>query len=91
MKKIALTLAVALVATLGAGNATVNRPRGCTGKGRMQSMREAYERYREGGRLPATYEVVYGHAWSLQTGNAAAEVQLPLPHRGITDTLPGND
>jgi malonyl-CoA O-methyltransferase len=26
-------------------------------------MRAAYERYRADGRLPVTFEVVYGHAW----------------------------
>lgn len=48
---------------LGAGNATVERRRGLTGKGRMAAMRTAYEAFREEERLPATYETVYGHAW----------------------------
>jgi len=26
-------------------------------------MIEMYENYREDGKLPATYEVIYGHAW----------------------------
>lgn len=49
---------------LGAGNATAERPRGMTGKKRFDALRAAYEPYRRDGRLPATYEVVYGHAWA---------------------------
>lgn len=48
---------------LGAHNVTAGRPRGLTGRRRIEAMRAAYERYRVDGRLPATYEVVYGHAW----------------------------
>jgi malonyl-CoA O-methyltransferase len=48
---------------LGAANANLGRPRSLTGKGRIASMLAHYERYRNGGRLPATYEVIYGHAW----------------------------
>ena len=49
--------------TLGAHNVTAGRPRGLTGPGRWQRMRERYEAFRTEGLLPATYEVVYGHAW----------------------------
>ncbi len=49
---------------LGARNATFGRPRGLTGKGRFARMLKAYERYRQEGMLPATYEVIYGHAWA---------------------------
>lgn len=48
---------------LGAGNVSSGRRRSLTGKARLQAMIEAYEHYRRDGRLPATYEVVYGHAW----------------------------
>lgn len=48
---------------VGAHNVTAARPRGLTGKGTLQRLRTAYERYRTDDRLPATYEVVYGHAW----------------------------
>ena len=48
---------------LGAHNATHGRPRSLTGKGRMAAMRAAYEQFRRDGLLPASYEVVYGHAW----------------------------
>ena len=48
---------------IGAHNANEGRPRGLTGKGGLRRMTAAYETYRREGRLPATYEVVYGQAW----------------------------
>jgi malonyl-CoA O-methyltransferase len=51
---------------LGAHNVTVGRPRGLTGKRRMATLAHAYQRHARDGRLPATYEVVYGHAWVPQ-------------------------
>jgi malonyl-CoA O-methyltransferase len=49
--------------TIGARNANSGRPRGLTGKGALARMSAAYEEFRREGRLPATYEVVYGQAW----------------------------
>jgi malonyl-CoA O-methyltransferase len=48
---------------LGARNALTARTRGLTGRRRFAAVAEAYERERRDGRLPATYEVVHGHAW----------------------------
>ena len=56
---------------LGAHNATVGRPRGLMGRGRWQRALAALERFRREGRLPATYEVVYGHAWKPEPRFAA--------------------
>ena len=42
-------------------------------------MRAAYERLREDGKLPATFEVVYGHAWKVapkQSADGRAVVNL---------------
>jgi malonyl-CoA O-methyltransferase len=50
--------------TLGAHNVTRDRQRGLTGKGRLRAMYQAYEKFRRNGRIPASYEVVYGHAWA---------------------------
>jgi malonyl-CoA O-methyltransferase len=50
--------------TLGANNADIERHKGLTGKNRMNQMMAAYEKFRSEGRLPASYEVVYGHAWT---------------------------
>jgi malonyl-CoA O-methyltransferase len=56
---------------IGAHNVTAGRSRGLTGKSRMQQMRSAYERFRRDGRLPATYEIVYGTTWGA-AGRAGA-------------------
>ncbi|NBC15183.1 MAG: malonyl-[acyl-carrier protein] O-methyltransferase BioC, partial [Gammaproteobacteria bacterium] len=48
---------------LGAHNALAGRARGLTGRRRLAALAEAYEHQRRDGRLPATYEVVHGHAW----------------------------
>lgn len=48
---------------IGARNALPGRPRGLPGRGRWQRMVAAYESLRRGGALPASYEVIYGHAW----------------------------
>ena len=49
---------------IGAHNAGRDRPRGLTGPRRLAALEAAYETHRRDGRLPATYEVVYGHAWA---------------------------
>jgi malonyl-CoA O-methyltransferase len=48
---------------IGARNALPDRPRGLSGRGRFREMIAAYERFRRDGVLPASYEVIYGHAW----------------------------
>ncbi len=49
---------------IGAVNAAATRRRGLHGRRGHERLCRAYERFRDGaGRLPATYEVVYGHAW----------------------------
>ncbi|HSN17015.1 MAG TPA: malonyl-ACP O-methyltransferase BioC [Gammaproteobacteria bacterium] len=50
--------------TIGAHNVTAGRRRGLMGRGRLKAFSDAYERFRSAGRLPATYEVVYGTAWA---------------------------
>lgn len=47
----------------GAHNATAGRAKGLTGPRKFAAMRAAYEQFRVDGRLPATYEVVFAHAW----------------------------
>jgi malonyl-CoA O-methyltransferase len=49
---------------IGAHNAMEGRHRGLTGKQRMERFIQAYEQFRSNGRLPSTWEVVYGHAWA---------------------------
>lgn len=48
---------------IGAHNVSHGRQRGMMGKARWQKMLANYETLRRDGRLPATYEVIYGHAW----------------------------
>ena len=47
---------------IGAQN-VANRSKALTGKTKFKKMIEMYESYRSDGKLPATYEVIYGHAW----------------------------
>ena len=65
----------------GAHNATFGRAKGLTGRRQFAALQTAYESFRQGGRLPATYEVVFGHAW---TPDAAAR-------RGSHDASTGSD
>ena len=48
---------------IGAHNVLPGRGTGLMGRRRWQRMVDAYEKFRHEDRLPATYEVVYGHAW----------------------------
>jgi malonyl-CoA O-methyltransferase len=48
---------------VGARNATIGRLKGLTGPRKFAAMQSAYEAFRIDGRLPATYEVVFGQAW----------------------------
>jgi malonyl-CoA O-methyltransferase len=48
---------------IGAQNSRVDRRRGLTGRSRWRGMLAALESFRRDGRLPASFEVVYGHAW----------------------------
>jgi malonyl-CoA O-methyltransferase len=60
---------------IGAHNLNADRPRGLTGRRRMQRMREAYEELRQPGGLPVTWQVVYAVAWAP---TASARAALPV-------------
>jgi malonyl-CoA O-methyltransferase len=47
----------------GAHNASAGRAKGLTTGRKFAAMQAAYENFRQDGRLPATYEVVFAHAW----------------------------
>lgn len=49
---------------IGAHNAAETRKRGLLGKSAWARLEQAYEMHRLEGRLPATFEVIYGHAWA---------------------------
>ena len=48
---------------IGAHNVSVGRDRGLTGKRTLREIEQRYEALRRDARLPATFEVIYGHAW----------------------------
>jgi malonyl-CoA O-methyltransferase len=52
------------IKNVGAHSACRSGPKSLTGKQKLQNMIAAYEHFRVNNLLPATYEVVYGHAWS---------------------------
>lgn len=49
---------------IGAHNVTAGRPRGLGGRNALAAVERKYEALRRDGMLPATFEVVYGHAWA---------------------------
>ncbi|WP_018232835.1 malonyl-ACP O-methyltransferase BioC [Thioalkalivibrio thiocyanodenitrificans] len=50
---------------IGATNANAGRERGLTTRARLRTVESAYDAFRlSDDRLPATYEVIYGHAWA---------------------------
>ncbi len=48
---------------IGARNAAADRPPALSGKAWLNAVTRNYELLRRNGKLPATFEVVYGHAW----------------------------
>lgn len=71
---------------IGAHNVNAGRARGLTGRRALERMTEAYEGERRDGRLPATYEVVYGQAWRAESGHPspapAGEIRIPIGRIG---------
>jgi malonyl-CoA O-methyltransferase len=61
------------------------RRHGLTGRRSWEAARAAYEGLRRDGKLPATFEIVYGHAWKAapkQTPDGRAIVRFDLPRKG---------
>jgi len=66
--------------------AMLARARGLCGRGVWQRMREAYQRIADAGRLPATFEVIYGHAWKgepKQTADGRAIIRFERKPGGM--------
>lgn len=67
---------------MGAHNVSAGRSHALTGKQKLQQMLTAYDTFRNSeGLLPATYEVVYGHAWGAETQSHqqnSGEIHIPL-------------
>ena len=74
---------------IGAHNVTSGRGHGLMGKRKWQAMLQRYERLRQEGRLPATFEVVYGHAWmnekkpKLVDGQQVIEFKIQARQAGL--------
>jgi len=68
---------------IGAHNSASARRSTLTGKGQFARFAQAYEVYRRSdGRLPASYEVVFGHAWIPEHSSAQVELadgQIAVP------------
>lgn len=69
--------------TLGATNAMHARRRTLTGRARFARAADAYEPMRRDGALPATWEVLYAHAWAPEPGtpirmDGIDEVRVPM-------------
>jgi malonyl-CoA O-methyltransferase len=64
--------------SIGAHNATQGRARGLQGKGFLQNLAQNYEQFRINGKLPATYEMIYGHAWKPISMGPAGQDFSPI-------------
>ncbi|KAF0206198.1 MAG: malonyl-CoA [Gallionellaceae bacterium] len=69
--------------SIGAHNATAGRAPGMMGKAAWQRITDNYERLRRDGKLPATFEIIYGHAWKVapkktQDGRAIIKTDFRL-------------
>lgn len=73
---------------MGAHNAAVTRRRGLMGKAAWQKLERAYEMHRLDTRLPATFEVIYGHAWAgdktqREDGRQVIEFNIAQRHQQL--------
>ena len=66
--------------SIGAHNVNQGRRKTLTGKDRLQKVIQHYETFRVNHKLPATYEVIYGHAWKPVStkNNVTNEQQVSL-------------
>jgi malonyl-CoA O-methyltransferase len=56
-----------------AGNVDPGRSPGLSGRAILARMTQAYDAIRRDGRVPATFEVVYGHAWRPQSARTTSD------------------
>lgn len=56
---------------IGAHNATAGRSPGLLGKEKWARIVQNYETLRRNGKLPATFEIIYGHAWRVRAKKTA--------------------
>jgi malonyl-CoA O-methyltransferase len=68
----------------GQRNAHAARRRGLTGRRAWARMIDAYRALARDGRVPASFEIVYGHAWKAaprRTADGRAIIKLDLPRK----------
>jgi malonyl-CoA O-methyltransferase len=63
---------------------TAGRSRTLAGRARLARVQHAYESFRRGEGLPATYEVIYGASWGA-AGRSTAPAQ-----DGVVQIAPGS-
>ncbi|MBN4078685.1 malonyl-ACP O-methyltransferase BioC [Gammaproteobacteria bacterium AH-315-C21] len=63
---------------IGAHNVTAGRQRSLMGKQQLRQIEQGYEKYRDNGKLPASYEVIYGHAWVPEQKNRIKEDNIEV-------------
>ena len=67
---------------LGASNVNKGRRRGLTSRLALKQVADHYEKYRDNKMLPASYEVIFGHAWgpidTSQTTDKDGNVHIPV-------------
>jgi malonyl-CoA O-methyltransferase len=68
---------------LGAANAASGSAKGLTTRAQYAALEQAYEAFRKGATLPASFEVVFGHAWRLPAHSVqvSADAMLRAPRR----------
>ncbi len=74
---------------IGAQTVATDRRSGLMGRATWGRLSERYEAFRREGRLPATYEIIYGHAWVGSGPLPAAEAVVkwvPRPSAGRSST-----
>jgi len=68
---------------IGAHNVTSQRAKGLTGKAHFKQLEKHYETFRQQGVLPASYEVVYGHAWLPEHETASCNSEISISFDSI--------
>ena len=73
---------------LGVQNLSMDRHRGLTSKKSLHTLLQAYEAFRNtAGKLPATWEIIYGHAWSvaqeaIEPEQSSSEIKISVNEIG---------
>ncbi|MBU6421230.1 MAG: malonyl-ACP O-methyltransferase BioC [Gammaproteobacteria bacterium] len=71
---------------IGAHNVAAGRPHSLGGRLRLRELTQAYELFRRDGRLPSTWEVVYGTAWT--PAYIPADMLTPEERRAAFPEIP---